>query len=105
MNINLVKRLIASSLLSATIIGCGGVSETGRDNRRLFDAILTAVVLKNPKELSKDKTLLEERHESGKISKTSFAAINTRITSAEGGNWKSAEEGLYAFRKKTPFPN
>ena len=85
-------------------IGCSRPSETTRDNRRLFDAILTAVIIKNPKELSKDKELLEQRRKDGKLSQTTCDSIQGLISTAEKGEWDAAEKGLYELRKKQPFP-
>ena len=93
--------LIAAGLVSN---GCGGPSETTRDNRRLLDAILTAVTIRDGKELSKDRQLLDTRRETGKLSKNSFSVLDEAVTQAESGNWTSAEVRLYDFRKRMPFP-
>ena len=69
-----------------------------------MDAILTAVVIRNPKELAKDKELLETRRQEGKLSKTAFESLQMLIAEAEAGKWESAEKGLYEIRKKLPFP-
>lgn len=86
------------------LTGCSRPSETTRDNRRLFDAILTAVIMKNPKELSKDKELLEQRRKDGKLSQSTCDSIQELISTAEEGEWDAAEKGLYEFRKRSPFP-
>ena len=84
--------------------GCGKPSETQRDNRRLMDAILTAVVIRSPKELSNDKELLNARHEAGKLSKNAFSNLSDAISRAEAGEWAEAEQQLYKLREQMPFP-
>jgi hypothetical protein len=69
-----------------------------------MDAILTAVVIRNPKELANDRELLETRLKEGKISKTSFESFQKLIVEAEAGRWESAEKGLYEIRGRLPFP-
>lgn len=98
------QRLLAPVVLSLSIIGCNRPTETQRDNRRLMDAILTAVVIRNPKELANDRELLETRLKEGKISKTSFESFQKLIVEAEAGRWESAEKGLYEIRGRLPFP-
>lgn len=97
-------QLFSVAILAASLFGCGKPSETRRDNRRLFDAILTAIVIRNPTELAKDKELLNERQKAGTLSKKTCDAIQVHISSAEQGDWESAEKGLYELRKKEPFP-
>lgn len=98
------QKLLAIVALSLSVVGCNRPAETQRDNRRLMDAILTAVVIRNPKELAKDKELLETRRQEGKMSKTSFESLQKLIVEAEAGKWESAEKGLYEIRGKLPFP-
>lgn len=91
-------------LLLQSIPGCGKPNETQRDNRRLMDAVLTAIVIKSPKDLLKDKALLEARFLDGKIAKDIYRKIFDFIEQAEAGDWDKAEKGLYALRSQTPFP-
>jgi hypothetical protein len=93
--------LIAGALM---VNGCGGPSETARDNRRLLDAILTAITIRNNKELSNDLQLLNSRRDAGKLSKESFSILCGAVSQAETGDWIAAEQQLYDFRKQTPFP-
>ena len=47
-------------------MGCGGEpSRREVDNARAFEALLTAVSLRNEKELAHDAKLINERHEAG----------------------------------------
>ncbi|MBX9792403.1 MAG: hypothetical protein K2Y37_26175 [Pirellulales bacterium] len=90
--------------LLVALPGCGKPSETARDNRRLYDAILTAVTLKNPTELAKDEKLLEARHADGSLSDSAYQAVTAAIAKARGGLWTEAEKDLYKFRDENPFP-
>jgi hypothetical protein len=50
------------------LVGCGEPSVHERKNRREFEAMLTAITLKNKKELDKDTRRIEERNASGDLS-------------------------------------
>lgn len=104
MSSNRCNTILAILTLSLSAVGCSRPAEAQRDNRRLMDAILTAVVIRNPKELAKDKELLEARRQEGKMSKASFESLQKLIVEAEAGKWESAEKGLYEIRTKLPFP-
>lgn len=86
------------------LVGCGRPTETARDNRRLFDAILTAVTIRNRDQLLKDKKLLDTRRENAQLSAESHATITHAIDTAAGGDWSAAEAELYKFREQVPFP-
>lgn len=107
MNSNLCRRSRGNLQLVLLIFfatGCGQPTEVQRDNRRLMDAILTAVVIRSPKELSKDKELLTTRQEAGKLSKDGFSMLSEAISKAESGDWAEAERQLYKLREENPFP-
>lgn len=89
---------------SVFLVGCGKPSETSRDNRRLVDAILTAVVVRDPKQLTKDDELLKTRLNEGKLSQANFDSLQQFVRLAQKGEWDSAEKGLYAFRNAQAFP-
>ena len=50
------------------LAGCGEPSVRELKNRRELEALLTAISLKNQKELDKDIQRIEERHTSGELS-------------------------------------
>ena len=50
------------------LAGCGEPSVRELKNRRELEALLTAISLKNKKELDKDVQRIEERHASGELS-------------------------------------
>ena len=84
--------------------GCSRPTETARNNRRLFDAILTAVTIRNRDELLKDKKLLDARLDNAQLSAESHATITHAVDKAAGGDWSAAEAELYKFREQDPFP-
>ena len=50
------------------LTGCGEPSVRELKNRRELEALLTAISLKNQKELDKDIQRIEDRHASGELS-------------------------------------
>ena len=99
-----IRAMTASLGFGMVMMGCGGPTELTRDNRRLMDAVLTAVTIRSRDELSKDKTWLETKHDDGELSETTFTAIIQLIEKAEAGDWVTAERELYLFRRRNPFP-
>lgn len=94
---------VALALL-VPVAGCGQPSEETRQNRRLVDAVLTAVTTKNRKELDKDAALWDQRRADGALSEKSHKAVRACIEKAQAGDWAGAEDGLYRFRESEPFP-
>lgn len=90
--------------LLVSVGGCGQPSEETRQNRRLVDAVLTAVTTKNRKELDKDAALWDKRLADGVLSEKSHKAVKACIEKAQAGDWAGAEDGLYRFRESDPFP-
>jgi len=85
------------------LAGCGGPSADERENRKAFEFLLTAVSLKNGKELDKDAKRIEERHAAGQLSDARYQELQEIIQKARAGNWAEAEELAYEFREKQPF--
>ena len=86
-----------------TVIGCSGPTQTARENRRLLDAILTAITMKNEKWLSDDSDIAKSRHEAGQLTDWEFEQLSRIIEKGSSGDWKTAEELGYEFRKVHPF--
>ncbi len=98
--------LLAPALLLGLVIsgaGCGQPSEREYKNRRELEAVLTAVSLKNPKELEKDARRLEHRHDSGELSDASHRELMKIVDAACAGDWARAERLAYEFRESNPF--
>src|SRR5271157_1405132 len=97
---NTIAWLLAVSLALA---GCGEPSEREYKNRRELEALLTAITLKNKKELDKDIQRIEDRHTSGELSNESYRDLQEIIKKAQGGNWGGAEKQAYELRESKPF--
>jgi hypothetical protein len=102
---SLVLRLATSCLVCAALVlaGCGEPSTRKLKNRRELEALLTAISLKNQKELDKDIQRIEERHNSGELSDASYKDLSEIIKKARGGDWSGAEKQAYEKRESTPF--
>ena len=87
------------------VCGCGKPSEDARQNRRLVDAVLTAVTMKNRTELDKDAALWDKRLADGNLKERPHKAVTACIAKARAGDWAAAEKDLYQFRESDPFPN
>lgn len=95
------RHLLFLGLLVLT--GCGGPSVDERENRKAFEFLLTAVSLKNAKELEKDARRIDERHTAGKLSDARHRELSEIIEKARAGDWGKAEEMAYAFREARSF--
>jgi hypothetical protein len=93
------------SLIAATVLaGCSAEpSERELKNRRELEALLTAVSLKNKKELDRDARRIEDRHASGELSEAPYRTLQEIISKAQAGDWRAAEEQAYEFREASPF--
>ena len=94
-----------AGLVLLALAGCGEPSLQERENRRELEALLTAVSLKNAKELERDVQRIEARHTAGTLSDDGFNALQAIITKARSGDWASAEKELYALRESKPYFN
>jgi hypothetical protein len=81
-------------------LGCGEPSRREVENARAFEALLTAVSLRDAKELEADARLIEARRESGELSSGNYQALADVIAKGRGGDWPEAERLAYAFRAK-----
>ncbi|MEO2088345.1 MAG: hypothetical protein ABGY75_02470 [Gemmataceae bacterium] len=97
-------RLLFAVLLVGALGGCGKPTEDARQNRRLVDALLTAVTVRNPKEMEKCKGLLDKRRADGVLSESSHQRLLEIFAQAKSGKWSEAEDALYRFRESDPFP-
>lgn len=90
--------------VSLVIAGCGKPTEDARQNRRVVDAVLTAVTVKSRKQLDKDAALWDKRLADGLVSERCHKAVRECIEKARAGDWGGAEDSLYKFRETEPFP-
>jgi hypothetical protein len=94
--------LILAGLALATS-GCRRPTQEDRDNRRLLDAILTTITIKNARLLDDNEQWAQTRHEAGQLTDGEFDSMAAIIAKARRGDWSGAEADGYAFRKKRPF--
>ncbi len=87
--------------LGTTLCGCGGEpSQREIRNARAFEALLTAVSLKNQKQFEQDAKLIDERHAAGEISDEKYRELAEIIEKARAKDWAGAEKRAYEFRKQ-----
>ncbi len=89
--------------VALALAGCGEPSEREYKNRRELEALLTAITLKNKKELDKDIQRIEDRHASGELSDASHKDLQEIIKKAKDGDWGEAEKQAYKLRESKPF--
>jgi hypothetical protein len=83
--------------------GCGEPSPRDLKNRQELEALLTAVSLKQGRELEKDARRIEDRHAAGELSDGRFQDLQSIIEKARTGHWAAAEKQAYEFRESHPF--
>jgi hypothetical protein len=89
------------AVLLPMLAGCGGEpSDREVQNARAFEALLTAVSLKDPKELEGDARLIEARHDSGELSDPSYRELFEVIEKGRAKDWAGAERRAYEFRAR-----
>ena len=99
------RRFSTIWLLTAAVAlaGCGEPSIRELKNRRELEALLTAISLRNKKELDKDILRIEDRHASGELSTESYKDLQEIIKKAKDGQWGEAEKQAYNLRETKPF--
>jgi hypothetical protein len=95
--------MAALGSLLLVLVGCGEPSIRELKNRRELEALLTAISLKNQKELEKDIRRIEERRASGELSGASYHDLEEIIKKAQAGDWAGAERQAYEMRESKPF--
>jgi len=97
---------VGTTLLAGTLWTLvGGCEPSARElkNRQEFEALLTAVSLKNKSELEKDARRIDARHASGELSNAGYQDLQQIIAQAREGHWSEAETQAYAFRERRPY--
>ena len=89
--------------LALLLSGCGEPSVRELKNRRELEALLTAISLKNQKEVDKDIQRIEDRHNSGELSDAGYKDLQAIVKKAQAGDWGGAEKQAYELRESKPF--
>jgi hypothetical protein len=101
------RRFVVGPMIAASawisLGGCGEPSPRELKNRQEFEALLTAVALKNVKEVENDARRIEARHASGELSDARYDEIQAIIKKAREGRWDAAEKEAYQFREARPY--
>jgi hypothetical protein len=85
------------------LFGCGEPSVRELKNRRELEALLTAISLKNRKELDKDIKRIDDRHASGELSDDGYKDLQEIVKKAQAGDWSGAEKQAYELRESKPY--
>ena len=93
--------ILAGCLL--VLAGCGEPSPRELKNRQEFEALLTAVSLRNKTELENDAKRIDARHISGDLSDSGYKDLQEIIKKARDGDWGGAEKQAYEFREQYPY--
>lgn len=94
-----MPRLVVLAVAAATNCGCSD-EPTPREvqNARAFEALLTAVSVRNAKEFEQDARLIDQRHDEGEISDAKYRELAEIIEKGRAGDWAAAEKRAYEFR-------
>jgi hypothetical protein len=87
-------------LVLLVVAGCGGPGEREIGNARAFEALLTAVSLKDAREVEADAERIEARHDSGELSDRNYRVMQEIVARARAKEWAGAERQAYEFRKR-----
>lgn len=101
----MTSRLLGRLALGIVLLvsGCSRPVPVLRDNRRVLDAILTAITLKNQRLLEEDAELARSRFAAGQLTADEYHGMEEVIRKARAGDWSGAERDGYAFRDRHPF--
>ena len=98
-----IAQVLRKSFVVLFLVGCGEPSSRELKNRQEFEALLTAVVLKDRKELERDALRIDARRSEGELSESIYADLQEIIKKARAGDWSTSEKDAYAFRERHPY--
>lgn len=94
-------------LITALLLSMAGCARTKSidelQNRKVLDALLTAITRGDTNELASDARLLDARRAEGHISQAHYDAVTALVARARSGDWATAEDELYKFREAHPY--
>ena len=92
---------VLAVILATSAVGCQWEpSQRELHNARAFEALLTAVSLKNAKELEADAKTIEARHASGELSEEPYTIFQQVIEKGRAKDWAGAEKLAYDYRSR-----
>jgi hypothetical protein len=90
--------------IATLLTGCRRTpTEAERDNRRLMDAVLTSITIKNARLLEDNAGRAKARRDAGHLTDEEYRGMTAVIDKARQGDWSGAEKDGYRFRKAHPF--
>ncbi|HWE39625.1 MAG TPA: hypothetical protein VG406_23960 [Isosphaeraceae bacterium] len=90
--------------MSILLPGCGGEpSPRELKNRQELEALLSAVALKDAKQVELDAKRIDDRHASGELSDAAYGELREVVKDARAGDWAGAEKRGYALRESKPY--
>ena len=100
---SILRRLSAALLLSCALARRSrGLRPTAasrqRENRELIVSLATAVSSRNVSWLDTNAKRLEQKHAEGKCTDSEYATFKAILDKARAGEWKAAEDSVYALR-------
>jgi hypothetical protein len=78
--------------------GCQRPPQVAVHNREIVVALATAVSARNNEWLEANARLIEQRRTEKQLSDAEYASLKAIVARARAGDWKSAEEAVYALR-------
>ncbi len=79
--------------------GCGGEPSLREiRNAQAFEALLTAVSLRNVQEVERDAKRIDQRHDAGELSDGNYQSLSAIIAKARAKDWGGAAKQAYDFR-------
>jgi hypothetical protein len=78
--------------------GCHRPPQVAVHNREIVVSLATAVSARNNAWLESNARLIEQRRTEGQLSDAEYATLKAIVVRARAGDWKPAEEAVYALR-------
>jgi hypothetical protein len=86
------------------LAGCSGEpSARELKNRQEFETLLTALAMKNTKQLDVAAKRIADRHDLGEMSDDGYNSLESLIQKARAGDWTGAETQAYEERERRPY--
>ena len=86
-------------LLALLSTGCGGAPQFPAKDRRLLEALRTAVSAQKVDWLDASTKQIDAAHQKGEISDEGFQVLQSVITRARAGDWKAAQIQIIQLEK------
>lgn len=94
--LSIASCLLGGALFCSLFSGCGQ-TQVATSNRKLLASLQTAVSARNSEWLKATSLQLTEKRDRGELSTAEFQALNAIILKAERGEWKEAQQEVFAL--------